>query len=104
MLRSRIGGVETMTGQLQHLLTAMPLVSVSLGVIPFIAQRTVWPLEAFYLYDDHRGVVETLTAEVNVTQPRELADYDKAFVQLARMAVYGEPARELIASALHTLR
>lgn len=75
-----------------------------LGIIPFTAQRTVWPLEAFYLYDDHRGVVETLTAEVNVTQPRELADYGKAFGELSKMAVYGAPARALIASAIDTLR
>lgn len=104
VLRSRLGGPETMAGQLQHLRAVMPLVSVSLGIIPFTAQRTVWPLEAFYLYDDHRGVVETLTAEVNVTQPRELADYGKVFGELAKMAVYGEPARALIASALDTLR
>ncbi|WP_326651437.1 helix-turn-helix domain-containing protein [Streptomyces sp. NBC_01750] len=104
VLRSRLGGPETMAGQLQHLLAVMPLVSVSLGIIPFTAQRTVWPLEAFYLYDDHRGVVETLTAEVNVTQPRELADYGKAFGELSKMAVYGAPARALIASAIDTLR
>lgn len=31
--------------------TVMPLASLSLGIIPFTAQRTVWPLEAFYLHD-----------------------------------------------------
>ncbi len=35
-----------MRGQLRHLLAVMPLASVSLGIIPFTAQRTVWPLEA----------------------------------------------------------
>ncbi|GAA3380987.1 hypothetical protein GCM10020367_70470 [Streptomyces sannanensis] len=35
----------------------MPLASVSLGIIPFTAQRTVWPLEAFYLHDDTTAVV-----------------------------------------------
>ncbi|MEU9102710.1 hypothetical protein AB0D31_34520, partial [Streptomyces sp. NPDC048361] len=44
-----------------------------LGIIPFTAQRIVWPLEAFYLHDDTVAVVETLTAESKVTQPRELA-------------------------------
>lgn len=67
----------------------MPLASVSLGIIPFTAQRTVWPLEAFYVHDDTMAVVETLTAEIKVTQPRELADYAKAFAGLAEMAVYG---------------
>ncbi|MDT0449953.1 helix-turn-helix domain-containing protein [Streptomyces hesseae] len=104
VLRSRIGDRDTMTGQLRHLLTAMPLPSLSLGVIPFTARRRMWPLEAFYVYDDRRVLVETLTAEVNVTQPRELADYRKAFGELSQMAVYGAPARALIESALCALR
>jgi hypothetical protein len=79
------------------------LASVSLGIIPFTAQRTVWPLEAFYLHDDTVAVVETLTAEIKVTQPRELADYAKAFTGLAEMAVYGDAARDLIWAAIDTL-
>jgi hypothetical protein len=52
----------------------------------------VWPLEAFYVHDDTTAVVGTLTAEIKVTQPRELADYAKAFAGLAEMAVYGDDA------------
>lgn len=103
VLRSRIGDHETMTGQLRHLLTVMPLASISLGVIPFTAQRIMWPLEAFYIYDDQRVLVETLTAEVNVVQPREVADYRKAFGELAKMAVHGERARALINTAIDAL-
>ncbi|MFE3789821.1 DUF5753 domain-containing protein [Streptomyces goshikiensis] len=99
VLRTRIGTPATMAGQLQHLLTVMPLPSVSLGVIPLGVPRTVWPLEAFYLYDDRHTVVETLTAGINVRQPRELADYAKAFKGLAQMAVHGDAARTLIRAA-----
>lgn len=81
----------------------MPLASVSLGIIPFTAQRTVWPLEAFYVHDYTMAVVETLTAEIKVTQPRELADYAKAFAGLAEMAVYGDAARTLIRAAIDAL-
>ncbi|WP_432043469.1 helix-turn-helix domain-containing protein [Streptomyces cadmiisoli] len=104
VLRFRTAGPEAMRGQLRHLLAVMPLASVSLGIIPFTAQRTVWPLEAFYLHDDTVAVVETLTAEIRVTQPRELADYAKAFAGLASMAVYGDAARDLIAAAMDTLK
>jgi hypothetical protein len=104
VLRYCLGDVETMTAQLRHLLTVMPLASVSLGVIPFTAQRVVWPLEAFSLYDDEQAVVETLTAEVNVVQPREVADYRKVFTELSKMAVYGDRARALINSAMASLR
>ncbi|WP_333745750.1 helix-turn-helix domain-containing protein [Streptomyces sp. IBSBF 2950] len=103
VLRFRTAGPDAMRGQLRHLLAVMPLASVSLGIIPFTAQRTVWPLEAFYLHDDFQAVVETLTAEINVTQPRELADYAKAFTGLAEMAVYGDAARALIQAAVNAL-
>ncbi len=103
VLRYRVGDAETMAGRLRHLLTVMPLPSVSPGLIPFTAQRTMWPLEAFYLHDGARSVVETLTAEVNVVQPRELADYCKAFGELTKMAVHGNAARALIESAITSL-
>ncbi|MEH0467176.1 helix-turn-helix domain-containing protein [Streptomyces acidiscabies] len=103
VLRFRTADPDAMRGQLRHLLAVMPLASVSLGIIPFTAQRTVWPLEAFYLHDDDVAVVETLTAEIKVTQPRELADYAKAFAGLASMAVYGDAARDLIRAAIDAL-
>lgn len=103
VLRYRTADPAAMRGQLRHLLAVMPLASVSLGIIPFTAQRTVWPLEAFYLHDDTVAMVETLTAEIKVTQPRELADYAKAFSGLAEMAVYGDAARDLIRAAIDTL-
>lgn len=103
VLRYRIGDAETMGGQLGHLLAVMPLPTVSLGIIPFTAQRTVWPLEAFYLFDNEEGCVETLIAEVTVTQPRELADYHRAFAELTKMAVHGAAARAFITTAIDTL-
>ncbi|CAG6397609.1 helix-turn-helix domain-containing protein [Streptomyces cocklensis] len=103
VLRYRTADPGIMAGQLRHLLAVMPLASVSLGIIPFTAQRTVWPLEAFYVHDDTMAVVETLTAEIRVTQPREIADYTKAFAGLAAMAVYGDAARTLIRAAIDAL-
>lgn len=98
--RYRTAGPEAMRGQLRHLLAVKPLASVSLGSIPFTAQRTVWPPEAFYVHDDTMAVVETLTAEIKVTQPREVADYAEAFAGLASMAVHGDAARALIQAAI----
>lgn len=48
-------------------------------------------------------MVETLTAEIKVAQPRELADYTKAFAGLAEMAVYGDAARALIKAVIDAL-
>ncbi|MER7752776.1 helix-turn-helix transcriptional regulator [Kitasatospora sp. NPDC097643] len=90
---------EDMADQLDHLLDVMARPNVSLGVIPFRARRTVWPLEAFYAFDSELVAVETLTAEINVTAPGEIGTYLRAFADLARVAVYGGAARELILKA-----
>lgn len=103
VLRYRIGDTETMAGQLGYLLAAMALPNVSLGVIPFTARRTAWPLEAFYLFDDRRVSVELLTAAVNLTAPSEIATYTKAFSELATIAVYGQQARTVISEAITSL-
>lgn len=103
VLRYRTADPDAMKGRLCHLLAVMPLASVSLGTTPFTAQRTVWPLEAFYLRDDVQAVVETLTAEIKVTQPREPADCAKVFAGLAEMAVYGDTASALVRVAIDAL-
>jgi transcriptional regulator with XRE-family HTH domain len=103
VLRFRIGEPEAMAGQLRHLLTVMSLPSVSVGVIPFTARRTVWPVESFDLLDDTLVHVELLTAAVNNPAPGEIADYAKAFAELSRSAVFGSAARALIASAISAL-
>ncbi|MFI1255849.1 helix-turn-helix domain-containing protein [Streptomyces netropsis] len=103
VLRYRVGDAETMAGQLGYLLAVMALPNVSLGVIPSDAQRRVWPLEAFYLFDDRRVSVELLTAAVNVTSPSEVALYAKAFSGLSELAVYGVKARALITGAIDSL-
>ncbi len=58
VLRYRTAGPDAKKGQLPNLLAVMPLASVSLEIIPFTAQRTVWPLGVFYVHDDVQAVVE----------------------------------------------
>jgi hypothetical protein len=55
----------------------------------------IWPGNAFIMFD-RMVMVETYSAELTITQPRELALYAKAFALLHRAAVYGSPARDLI--------
>lgn len=101
----RMGSPDAMAAQLGYLLTAGALPAVSLGVIPSTAERrTVWPLETFHVYDDRFVSVELLSAEVNITQPSEIALYLAAFEQLRGMAVYGAAARALVVNAIEALR
>lgn len=104
VLRYRLGDSEVMAGQLGHLLSAMSLPSVSLGVIPFSASgRRMWTLEAFTVFDDAQVEVELLSAQVTVTVPGEVTLYLRAFDKLAELAVYGPEARAIIAAALNDL-
>ncbi|MYZ36359.1 MULTISPECIES: helix-turn-helix transcriptional regulator [unclassified Streptomyces] len=103
VLRHRVGGAEIMAGQLGYLLSVMALPSVSLGVIPFAADRRMWMIETFSVYDEKQAQVETLTAQVNVAAPSEVGQYLKAFGELSKLAVYGADARSLITSAIDVL-
>lgn len=103
VVRYRLGDGATMGGQLGRLLEVMTLPSVSVGIIPFAAERHMWPLEAFYLFDDEYVEEELLSAGVKITAPSEVAEFDRAFKILSGMAVHGASARALIASALAAL-
>ncbi|MCH0538440.1 helix-turn-helix transcriptional regulator [Streptomyces sp. MUM 203J] len=103
VLRYRVADEEAMAEQLCSLLSVMARPNVSLGIIPLAARRTVWPLEAFYAFDDAQVAVETLTAEVNVTAPGEIRTYLKAFRELSRIAVRGTDARDVIRRAIDSL-
>ncbi|MER5866186.1 helix-turn-helix transcriptional regulator [Kitasatospora sp. NPDC002040] len=103
VLYYRLGTAETMAEQLEHLLAAMALPAVSLGIIPFTATRTMWPVETFNIFDDGQAGVELLSAQVTITTPSELALYASAFDRLREFAVYGAEARTLITRAAAAL-
>lgn len=103
VLRSGIGGVEVMAGQLGHLITAASLPSVSLGVIPMRPDRERWPVEDFWIFDEAQVNVELVSGWLTITQPREITLYVKTFSDLAGLAVYGAGARALIGAALAAL-
>jgi transcriptional regulator with XRE-family HTH domain len=104
VLRYRIGGREVMAGQLAHLLEVMRLPSLAVGVIPFSTDRhDMWPLEPFYAYDEEAVIVETLTAEIRITEAMEIGTYLRAFRALGQLAVYGPLARALVEAAVDVL-
>src|SRR5215472_632854 len=104
VLRYEVGNAEVMAGQLGHLLSVISMPSVSVGVIPFtVRERPMWTVEGFVMFDDARVDAELLSARVTVTQPREVAIYDRAFAALSAMAVHGQEARALITTAITAL-
>lgn len=104
VLRYRVGEPDVMAAQLGHLLELSSLPSVSLGVIPQDADRTLQhPAESFTMFDSARVNVELVSGYLTVTQPAEIEMYVEVFTQLLGMAVHGKPARALIAAAIQDL-
>ncbi|WP_367326263.1 helix-turn-helix domain-containing protein [Streptomyces sp. HUAS ZL42] len=104
VLYYQLGDPDAMAAQLGYLLTAGALPAVSFGIIPMSTpERTLWPQETFDVHDDTLVSIELISAEVNITQPSEIALYIKAFEQLRSMAVYGAAARAMIVKAIEAL-
>jgi hypothetical protein len=103
VLSTMVGSIEVMTGQLDRLLAVTGLPRVQLGIIPAHAEP---PMQAtnFVLFDNRLVTVEAVTAELTITQPREIAVYGRLFDLLASHAASGGQAHALIAEALARLR
>lgn len=99
-LRTCVGNPSVMTGQLDRLLAVMSLPRVSLGIIPRMGQRHSLAQGSFWLFDNSRVHVETVSAGLVITQPREVALYARVFELLHQSAVYGHEARKLVTAAL----
>ena len=94
-LRTQVGSPDVMAGQLDRLLSVMSMSRIRLGVIPATAPYLV-PTNQFIIFDERLVHVESVSAEITVTQPREIALYLRAFTKIAEAARYGPAARELI--------
>jgi len=100
VLRTRLGTPQVMAAQLEHLQQVMRLPNVSVGIIPAMAERYTVAQVPFWIWDDARVTIETISASLDITRPDEIALYATVFDQLRQSAVYGSRARELISSAI----
>jgi transcriptional regulator with XRE-family HTH domain len=102
-LRTQAGGAQMMAGQLDRLLALMSLPTISLGIIPDGGERHALAQGSFWMFDDTRVQVETVSAGLDITQPAEITLYSQVFDLLQRSAVHGHDARDLIKRALGDL-
>ncbi|MFD4443679.1 helix-turn-helix domain-containing protein [Nocardia sp. NPDC058519] len=102
-LRTTVGDDGVMIGQLDRLLAVSSMPRVTFGIVPASTRYRV-PLSNMIFFDRDKVMVENVSAELTITQPRELALYGRAFDALANQAVYGEQARGLITRALEQRR
>ena len=88
-LRTWFGTAETQAGQLGRLLEVMSVPTVSLGIIPMMAERTAVASAGFWIFDDSLAALETPTASIEVTRPQEIDLYTRMFEHLKASAFYG---------------
>ncbi|WP_405139887.1 helix-turn-helix domain-containing protein [Nocardia sp. NBC_01388] len=98
-LYTTVGNDGVMRGQLDRLLAIIGMPRVTLGIIPLTAEAIV-VVESFMMFDNRMVKIEGHTAELTVTQPREIVLYGRAFDTLAGQSVTDEAARELIRKAM----
>lgn len=103
VLRTRVGDADVMAGQLDRLMAVMSLPRVSIGIIPAAGVRHSLTQGSFWMFDDSRVRVETVSESLNITQPRDIALYARVFELLQRSCVHGREARQLIGRALRDL-
>jgi hypothetical protein len=102
-LRYRLCPPEIMLSQLGHLISFSTLPNVRLGIIGFETQYVTSPWHGFWLYDNKKVLVETMSAALDLRQPEEIELYSSAFEQLAAIASYGRSARAIITRAIDDL-
>jgi hypothetical protein len=104
VLRYRFASVPVMLAQLDRLVAATTLPNLRLGVIGFGTAYSRIPDHGFWIFDGKLVQVETVTAELNLTQADEIAAYSAAFRQFAGLADYGDGARAIIGDVMGGLR
>ena len=103
VLRTRVGDTDVMAGQLDRIMAVMSLPRVSIGIIPAGGVRHALTQGSFWMFDDSRVRVETVSESLNITQSRDIALYARVFELLQRSAVHGREARQVISRALRDL-
>ncbi len=98
-LLTSIGGPDVMRPQLEHLLDALSVPGLTLGVIPARARLDVYPGGGFGIFDSKRVEVEGYGGSETILDNR-VPLFHLAFDRLCRSAVSGDEARALITAAL----
>ncbi|MFE3444175.1 helix-turn-helix domain-containing protein [Nocardia sp. NPDC059180] len=94
-----VGDSAVMAAQLEHLVGELERPNLRLGVIPLDAEYRA-PATNFVIYDRAQVLTETVSAELTITRPSEIALHEKTFAVLADQAAYNDAARALITRAL----
>src|SRR2546430_1414219 len=99
-LRFRPGTRDVLLAQYDRILSVLTLPTVVLGIVPIAANASVYRSHGFIIYDvpDEGSFVtiETYTRELTLTDPQEVAVYQRVYESLPSHALPGEDARQFL--------
>ncbi|MFJ9245354.1 helix-turn-helix domain-containing protein [Streptomyces sp. NPDC101776] len=96
VLRWRIVRPQMMAAQIDRIASISRLSHVDIRVVPLRSQQQDIADHAFVIRDDRMVTIETVHAEVIVTDPRDIGLYIEKFEGFARVALSGDDMRSLI--------
>ena len=96
VLRWRIVPPQMMAAQLDRIVSISRLSHVDIRVVPLTAQQHDIANHAFVIRDDRMATIETVHAEVVVTDPRDVGIYVDKFEGFERAALSGNEMRSLV--------
>lgn len=103
-LRNGIGGAVVMREQLKYLAELIPGDGTpTIGILPISVERHRWPEASFWIFDEHSVNIELVSGSVDLKDPRDIAEYENRFSQLAADAVFGTMAHSLVLAIIESL-
>ncbi|QYC43373.1 Helix-turn-helix protein [Nonomuraea coxensis DSM 45129] len=103
-LRTMLAPADVMRGQIDRLLAVSTLPNVEFGVIPAETELPSAPINGFWIYNDTMVGVATMTKDLVLREPDDIAFYVQAFDGFAKVAEFDESGREVMMRILHTYR
>ncbi|MFG2829224.1 helix-turn-helix domain-containing protein [Streptomyces sp. NPDC048434] len=97
-LRWRIVSAARMAEQLDRLVSLSRLPNIDIRIVPLSARQQDIANHSFVIRDDRTATIETVHAEIIVTEPRDVALYVHKFKGFASMALAGDAMRAVLES------
>lgn len=98
-LHQTVGSPEVMAQQLRALVNHADNPRIDLSIVPLDACAPI-SSHGFAMFDRSTVMVETISAELTITRPSEIAIYDHAFAATHEIAQHGRAAIETITTVL----
>ncbi|WP_329132424.1 helix-turn-helix domain-containing protein [Streptomyces sp. NBC_01476] len=96
VLRWRITSSAIMAGQIDRLISLSRLPNIDIRIVALSAPQHDFPSHSFVIRDERIVTVETVHAEVVVTDPRDIKEYTDKFEGFSSTSLSGDEMRTML--------